>query len=74
MDTKETTEATPGFKGAPYGQLHQLRVTMVELPEGEGVEITGEVTTWYMKQLAQEFLRKRVNGHRIINNVVVKGG
>jgi hypothetical protein len=47
---------------------------MVELPEGEGVEITGEVSTYYMKQMAQEFLRPRVNGHRILNEIKVVSG
>lgn len=50
--------------------LHQLRGLVVTASEDE-VVITGQVTSYYLKQLAQEALRSRIGQRRLLNLVVV---
>lgn len=40
--------------------------------EGDCLVLRGEVTTFYSKQLAQSILQGRVNGYRILNEVIVR--
>lgn len=48
-------------------EVRRLQVSETE----DGVEITGRVSCYYLKQLAQESLRPAVAGKRIVNRVVV---
>lgn len=50
--------------------LPQLRRLIVTVSEGE-VVITGRVTSWYMKQLAQETVRPVLGDRRLRNQVEV---
>jgi hypothetical protein len=50
--------------------LPQLRRLVVTANEAE-VVITGRVSSYYMKQLAQEALRPTLGDRRLLNNVEV---
>ena len=50
--------------------LPQLRRLVVTVSEAE-VVITGQVPSFYFKQLAQETLRPSIGPRRILNRVVV---
>jgi len=50
--------------------LPQLRRLVVTVNEAE-IVITGRVSSYYMKQLAQEALRQTVGDRRILNHVEV---
>jgi len=50
--------------------LPQLRRLVVTVNEGE-IVITGRVSSYYMKQLAQEALRSTVGDRRLLNHVEV---
>lgn len=50
--------------------LPQLRRLVVTVSEGE-VVITGQVSSFYFKQLAQETIRPSVGRRRILNRVEV---
>ena len=50
--------------------LPQLRRLVVTVNEAE-IVITGRVSSYYMKQLAQEALRSTVGDRRILNHVEV---
>lgn len=50
--------------------LPQLRRLVVTVNDGE-VVITGRVSSYYMKQLAQEALRPTLGGRRLLNRVEV---
>lgn len=50
--------------------LPQLRRLVVTVNEAE-IVITGRVSSYYMKQLAQEALRPTVGDRRILNHVEV---
>jgi hypothetical protein len=52
---------------SPLPQLRQLVVTVNEAE----IVITGRVSSYYMKQLAQEALRRSVGDRRIRNHVEV---
>ena len=52
---------------SPLPQLRQLVVTVNEAE----VVITGRVSSYYMKQLAQEALRPTVGARRLLNQVEV---
>lgn len=53
--------------------LPQLRRLVVTVSEGE-VVITGRVSSFYFKQLAQETLRPSIGRRRILNRVEVAAG
>lgn len=50
--------------------LPQLRRLIVTVNEAE-IVITGQVTSYYMKQLAQEALRPTLGDRRLLNRVEV---
>lgn len=52
--------------------IHALRELQVER-EGERLILSGTVTTFYHKQLAQEALRGMTPGLRLINEILVEG-
>jgi hypothetical protein len=54
---------------SPLPQLRRLVVTVSE----EEVVITGQVSSYYMKQLAQEALRSTLGERRLLNLVEVSG-
>ncbi len=60
-DPREILENSP---------LPQLRRLHVDVREHE-VIITGQVSSYYMRQLAQDAIRSWVGGRRIINRVEV---
>lgn len=60
-------EPTEMLTTSPLPQLRQLVVTATEAE----VVITGRVTTYYMKQLAQETLRPSLGRRRLLNRVEV---
>lgn len=53
-------------------QMPELRRLVVTVNEDE-VVITGRVTSFYMKQLAQEALRPTLGDRRLLNHVEVSG-
>ena len=55
------------LSGSPIPELRKLEVTETE---GE-VVITGRVSSFYIKQLAQESIRSAVAGRRLQNRVEV---
>jgi len=52
---------------SPLPQLRRLVVTVNEVE----VVITGQVSSYYMKQLAQEALRPTIGDRRLLNRVEV---
>lgn len=52
---------------SPLPQLRRLVVTV----SGDEVVITGRVTSYYLKQLAQEALRPAVGRRKLLNRVEV---
>lgn len=61
------TEPTEILTVSPLPQLRRLVVTVSEAE----VVITGQVSSFYMKQLAQEALRPTVGDRRLLNLVEV---
>ena len=55
---------------SPLPHLRRLVVTMSE----SEVVITGQVPSYYLKQLAQEAVRSTLGGRRLRNRVVVSRG
>jgi len=57
-------------------RLHSSNLTelrSLDIKEtGDEVIITGKVSTFYLKQMAQETVRPCVIGRRLLNNIVVK--
>jgi osmotically-inducible protein OsmY len=66
----ELARIKEGMGQSPYPQVREVEVTL----DTKGVVIlTGKVTTFYMKQMAQETVR-RLNGHHpLVNKIDVKG-
>jgi hypothetical protein len=67
--------ACPPLSSAPAevltaSPLPQLRRLVVTVNESE-VVITGRVSSYYMKQLAQEALRPTIGDRRLLNRVEV---
>lgn len=60
-------EPTEVLTSSPLPQLRQLVVTTTDAE----VVITGRVTSFYMKQLAQETLRPTLGHRRLLNRVEV---
>ena len=53
--------------------LPQLRRLVVTINDGV-VVITGRVSSYYLKQLAQETIRPALDGRRLLNRVEVSRG
>ena len=62
-----STEPAEVLTASPLPQLRRLVVTTTD----HEVVITGRVTSYYMKQLAQEALRPAVGSRRLLNQVEV---
>jgi len=62
-----STEPTEVLNLSPLPQLRRLVVTVSE----EEVIITGEVSSFYLKQLAQEAMRPTLGDRRLLNLVEV---
>jgi hypothetical protein len=62
-------EPTEVLTISPLPQLRRLVVTVSE----EEIVITGQVSSYYMKQLAQEALRSTLGERRLLNLVEVSG-
>jgi hypothetical protein len=60
-------EPTDALTTSPLPQLRRLVVTTTE----QEIVITGRVSSYYLKQLAQEALRPTVGDRRIVNHVEV---
>jgi hypothetical protein len=56
------------LEGSPYPEIRRL---CVHLDQDHRVVLTGQVRTFYMKQMAQEVVR-HINGDRVVNEVSVK--
>ena len=65
--TTFTTEPTSVLNTSPLPQLRRLSVTTTD----HEVVITGRVTSYYMKQLAQESIRSVLGARRLLNHVEV---
>ena len=61
------TKATQALLHSSNPELRRLDVRETE----ENIEITGRVSCFYLKQLAQESLRTAAKGRRIVNRVEV---
>ena len=62
-----TAEPTEVLTTSPLPQLRRLVVTVND----DEVVITGRVSSYYMKQLAQEALRPTLGDRRLLNRVEV---
>ncbi|HVL15304.1 MAG TPA: BON domain-containing protein [Gemmata sp.] len=62
-----SAEPSDVLTASPLPQLRRLVVTATE----EEIVITGRVSSYYMKQLAQEAIRPTVGERRIVNHVEV---
>jgi len=61
----DATEIKDRLNRSPYHQLHGVQVRL----EGEQIVLTGVVTSFYFKQLAQEAVRS--NGTPVDNRLEV---
>ncbi|HBE70311.1 MAG TPA: hypothetical protein DDW52_19355 [Planctomycetaceae bacterium] len=50
-----------------YRELNRLTVTPVD----GGILLEGRVSCYFLKQMAQEVVRKPLEGHRVVNRVTV---
>lgn len=64
------TEPTEALATSSLPQLRRLRVTVNE----DEVIITGQVASYYLKQLAQEAIRPALGDRRLLNLVEVYRG
>ncbi len=62
-----TSELTDALRCSPLGQLRRLRVTENDTE----VVITGKVSSYYLKQMAQETIRLAVGERTLLNRVEV---
>ncbi|MBP3953726.1 BON domain-containing protein [Gemmata sp. G18] len=62
-----TSELIDALTSSPLGQLRRLRVTENE----NEVVLTGQVSSYYLKQMAQETIRIAVGVRRLLNRVEV---
>ena len=62
-----TSELIDALTSSPLGQLRRLRVTENE----NEVVLTGQVSSYYLKQMAQETIRTAVGVRRLLNRVEV---
>lgn len=67
MDSQQLEEqAKAALKRTGYNQLVDIRV---DVAEDETLTLRGEVSSFYMKQMAQE--KTRINGCRVVNLIKV---
>ncbi len=64
---KLLSEPSEILTASPLPQLRRL----VVIANDDEVIITGRVSSYYMKQLAQEALRSTLNNRRLLNHVEV---
>jgi hypothetical protein len=64
-----STEPSEVLTASPLPQLRRLVVTTTD----DEVVITGRVSSYYMKQLAQETIRGALGDRRLLNQVEVVG-
>jgi hypothetical protein len=62
-----TSEPSDVLTASPLPQLRRLVVTATD----DEIVITGRVSSYYMKQLAQEALRAAAGDRRLLNQVEV---
>jgi hypothetical protein len=62
-----SVRATALLRDNPVNDLRRLEV----IENDSEVIITGIVTSYYLKQMAQETIRPAVNGRRLRNKVIV---
>lgn len=62
-----THEPADALTRSPLGQLRRLIV----IADDQQVVITGMVTSYYMKQMAQETVRPLVGARQLLNHVEV---
>lgn len=63
-------ELTDVLTSSPLGQLRRLVVTENDTE----VVITGQVSSYYLKQMAQEAIRTAVGARALVNHVEVCSG
>jgi hypothetical protein len=63
------TEPSDALTASPLPQLRRLVVTATD----DEVVITGRVSSYYLKQLAQETIRSVLGERRLLNQVEVVG-
>jgi len=68
MSAAETVVMVSPLATASSPELRRLTVLETE----ETVILCGHVSSFYMKQMAQETVRDRANGRYIVNRIVVK--
>ncbi|TWU65822.1 MULTISPECIES: BON domain-containing protein [Crateriforma] len=56
------------FQDCCYGDLHRVRVVL----HGSVVQLLGDVSSYHMKQTAQEMVRRAMPSHRVINDLTVQ--
>ena len=56
--------------GSPLPEVRRLHVSTTD----DHVTLTGVVSTYYLKQVAQETVRSSVRNRRLLNRVVVSNG
>ena len=61
-------EPAEALTSSPLGQLRRL----VVVADDKQVVITGQVSSYYLKQMAQETVRPLVGSRRLLNNVEVR--
>lgn len=62
-----TSEAAGALANSPLGQLRRLAV----IESDAEVVITGTVSSYYFKQMAQETVRSAVGARQLLNHVEV---
>ncbi|MBY0458985.1 MAG: BON domain-containing protein [Gemmataceae bacterium] len=62
-----TSELASTLTSSPLGQLRRLVVTESD----HEVVLTGVVSSYYLKQMAQETIRNAVGGRTLVNKVSV---
>lgn len=62
-----TSELADVLTSSPLGQLRRLRVTENDTE----VVLTGQVSSYYLKQMAQETIRSAVGARTLVNHVEV---
>jgi hypothetical protein len=62
-----THEPADALTSSPLGQLRRLIV----IADDQQVVITGTVSSYYLKQMAQETVRPLVAGRQLLNHVEV---
>lgn len=66
-DQDELVRLKAGLSQSRYPQVREIEVSLTS----KGVVLTGTVSSFYMKQMAQETLRSLNGYHRICNDLKV---